>query len=141
MRYLKWWYNGMRYSAILMLIIGTAVVSAACFLYSADVQFGFDNRTDSTLCLFPSPEDAATGRCLNGLKPEDYDRKRTVGCGDGPHADSALVSVVITVDPRGHEIYSRTEECRLWNDSDRRFIIEQRGDDFVVTDPLPEEGR
>jgi len=122
---------------LMTLFCGIVTGSVACFLYSADVQFTFDNRTGSLLCLYASPEDASTGRCLNELEARDHDRKLIVGCGDGPQADSAPISVIMTVGPGGREIYNRTAECQVWQDLDRAFVIEQRGDEFSVTGPLP----
>jgi hypothetical protein len=44
--------------------------------------------------------------------------------------------VIITVKDSGREIYNRTSTCGEANDA--RFIIEQEGDEFVVSDSLPE---
>ena len=38
----------------------------------------------------------------------------------------------------GRTIYSRTASFGEWIDTDRRFVIEQEGDEFIVTDSLPD---
>jgi hypothetical protein len=125
---------------LLALLIATVAVSTACFLNQEEVDFTFDNRSDSLLCFFRYDADAAAGGCPQEVKPLARTSWRP-GCGKGPDADELPLTVILTVAEDGHRIYDKTAECRLWQDSDRRFIIEQRGDDFVVTDPLPEEGR
>ncbi len=44
--------------------------------------------------------------------------------------------MVITVKATGHEIYNRTASCGEWVDAKARFVIEQVGDEFIVTDNL-----
>ncbi|MCH7999575.1 MAG: hypothetical protein IIA91_08870 [Chloroflexi bacterium] len=58
------------------------------------------------------------------------------GCGDGPGAEKARITVILTVKEGGRQIYNRTAECRVWQDSDRIFVIEREGDEFIVTDSL-----
>ena len=112
-------------------------VSTACWLKSEDVQFTYDNRTGSLLCSYGSPESASSGRCLTDI---DALAKTTWGrgCGDGPGAENAQITVILTVKQGGRQIYNRTAECRVWQDSDRTFVIEQEGGALVVTDSLPD---
>jgi hypothetical protein len=119
------------------LLIAIGAVSAACSLNlnHEEVELTFDNRTESLLCYFPSREEASAARCLQELRPLAQTAWRP-GCGYGEHADELPLTVILTVKEGGHQIYQRTEECRMWQASDRKFVIEQRGDDFVVTDPL-----
>jgi hypothetical protein len=125
----------------LALVVGIAAVCAACSsLNHESVQFRVDNRTESVVCLYPSVPDAAGGRCLMEVKP-GTDAGWGLGCAYGKNADEAPVTVAITVKEGGRPIYDRTAECLVWQRSERRFIIEQRGDEFVVTDPLPKEPR
>jgi len=119
------------------IVCGILGASIACFLTSEEVRFTFDNRTGSLLCVYANPGDASADRCLNDVEPQDHDRDWIVGCGDGPHADNARIWVILTDGPGGREIYNRTEECRVWQDSDRSFTIEKSGDEMFVTDPLP----
>jgi hypothetical protein len=49
---------------------------------------------------------------------------------------SRPITVVITVKEEGREIYSGTASCGDWNDTERRFVIEQDGEQFVVMDSL-----
>ncbi|MEX1252890.1 MAG: hypothetical protein WEE64_00980 [Dehalococcoidia bacterium] len=46
--------------------------------------------------------------------------------------------MIITVKEGGREVYRRTASCGEWNDSGKRLIIEQKGDEFIVTDSLPD---
>jgi len=124
-----------KYAVLTALLAGTVAVSAACWFNSEDIEFSIDNRTDAVVCYYPSHEDALAATCLQEAKP----RSTTLwvpGCGDGPGADTIPVTVVLTVKEGGRQIYQRTEECRIWQESDRTFVIEQEGDEFVVTDPL-----
>jgi len=100
-----------------------------------EVEFTFDNRTDALLCFDSSAKDASEAECSAEVRP----LKKTTwvpGCGYGTEADKIPLTVVLTVKEGGRQIYQRTEECRIWQKSSRKFIIEQRGEDFVVTDPL-----
>jgi len=125
----------LRRGVFITLCIVIFVASTACFLKNVDVQFTFDNRTGSLLCYYSSPEVASTGRCLNEV---DTLAETTYidGCGDGSGVEKNPISVILTVKQGGRQIYNRTAECRVWQDSDRTFVIEQRGADFVVTDPF-----
>ena len=126
----------MRRGLFITLCIVIFVASTACFLKNVDVQFTFDNRTGSLLCSYRSPGLASSGRCLNDIDTL-AETAWIVGCGDGPGVEKNPITVVLTVKQGGRQIYNRTAECRVWQDSDRIFVIEQRGDEFVVTDSLP----
>ena len=122
-------------AALMALLAGIVAVSAACWLNHEEVKFTTDNRTDSPLCYYRSPEDASAAECLAEARPQ----KTTAwwpGCGYGADADKIPLTVVLTVKEGGRQIYQRTEECRTWQASARKFFIDQRGGDFVVTDPL-----
>ena len=124
-----------RYAVLMALLVGVVAVSTACWLNREEVKFTFDNRTDSPLCYEPSPEDASDGRCLQEVRPLAETTWRP-GCGYGEDADQIPVTVVLTVKEGGRQIYQRTQECRVWQASDGTFVIEQQGDEFVVTDSL-----
>ena len=125
-------------SVFIALLIAIFAVSTACWLKHESVQFTFDNRTGSLLCSYPSQPDASSARCLSEIDPL-AETTLGRGCGDGPGAEKARIPVILTVKQGGRQIYNRTAECRVWQDSDRTFVIEQRGDEFVVTDSLPSE--
>ena len=120
--------------ALIALLIGIAVFLAACYPYE-DVEGTVENRTDSALCFYLHPEDAAEGRCSGELKPHTTD-DWFQECRDGPGADKIPITVILAVKEGGRLIYQRTEECRVWQASGGKFVIQQRGDNFVVTDPL-----
>jgi hypothetical protein len=113
----------------------TITLALACGQEHAEVTFDFNNRTDSTLCVYSSPEGASAAACRGELRPMERVSDK-VGCAYGPNADRAPLTVIITAGRQGSEIYNRTAECRVWQKSERTFVIEQRGDEFVVTDPL-----
>jgi hypothetical protein len=127
---------------LLTLLIGIAAVSAACWPdwllgRHDEVEFTFDNRTDSLLCVYPYPDDASAGRCLAEVRPR-AETGWTPGCAYGTRGevDRSPVTVVLTLKEGGRQIYQRTASCRTWNETDRKFVIEQRGDEFSITDPL-----
>ncbi len=126
----------MRRGVFITLLIVIFAVATACWLKHENVKLTFDNRTGSLLCLYLSPADASSGRCLDEIDPL-AEMTWGVGCGDGPGAEKAPITVLLTVKQGGRQIYNRTAECRVWQDSDRTFIIEQEGDELVVTDSLP----
>jgi hypothetical protein len=126
----------LRRGLFITLCIVIFVASTACWFKNVDVQFTFDNRTGSLLCFYPSPADASPGRCSSEIDTM-AETIRTVGCGDGPGVEKNPITVVLTVKQGGRQIYNRTAECRVWQDSDRTFVIEQRGGEFFVADSLP----
>jgi len=112
------------------MVVALTVIVAACG--PASVGFTFDNRTDVPLCQYPSPQDAAGGRCLSELEPRDE-----TGSGADCDADANRpITVIVTVKEDGRQIYSRTASCGEWDDSGGKFVIEQDGEEFVVTDSL-----
>lgn len=118
-------------------ILPLAGLLAACGLdpfYNGDVKFSFDNRTGSILCKAPASPD---GRCFSAIKPLAITKWRQ-GCASGlkKEVDKAPLTVVLTVKESGREIYKRTASCKDWNATDRKFVIEQQGDKFIVTDSL-----
>ena len=119
------------------LLLGIFPIATACLLNPEEVDFTFDNRSDSSLCFFRYEEDAAAGGCPQEVKPLAQTSWRP-GCGKGRDADELPLNVILTVAEGAQRVYDRTEKCRFWQDSNRTFIIEQRGDEFVVTDSLPE---
>jgi hypothetical protein len=121
-----------RSAVLIALLVGIAVFSAACYPYE-DVGGTVENRTDSAVCFYHHPEDAAEGACSGELKPHTTDDWFTE-CGDGPGADKIPITVILAVKEGDRVIYQRTEECGAWQKSDGKFVIEQRGDDFIVTD-------
>lgn len=116
-------------TAALLIVI---VVGLGCG--PASVLFTFDNRTDAVLCEYRAPNPAAAARCSAELEPRaetEWER----GCaGDA----NIPITVIIAVKQGGDQIYRRTATCGEWLDTDRRFVIEQEGDEFIVTDSLPD---
>lgn len=119
-------------TVFVVLAVGIAVSSAAC-KWEDNVSGTVENRTDSAVCFYLYPEDAAEGRCSGELKPHTTD-DWFQECGDGPGADKIPITVILAVKEGGRLIYQRTEECRVWQASGGKFVIEQSGDDFIVTD-------
>jgi len=127
-----------RQSTFLIVLITILVAATGCFLDRAEVRFTFDNRTDSLICYYLGPGAAAAGQCDQEIKPLAKTAWRP-GCGYGAHPEKLPLAVILTVAEGGRRIYDRTAECRVWQDSDRTFTIEQRGDEFLVTDSLPHD--
>jgi hypothetical protein len=124
-----YWYTALT----ALVVVGIAIFFVAC-LREENFDATFENRTDFILCLYPSPADAAGGRCLNEVKPHTTVDGFLIECGDGPGTEKNRIPVIVTVKEGGRLIYQRTEECRVWQASEGKFVIEQRGDDFIVTD-------
>jgi len=97
------------------------------------VEFTFDNRTQAMLCEYPSRPDAAGGRCLAEIAPGS-NKTWSHGCGYGTRPEDAPVTVVLT-EKGGQDLYIRTRTCDEWRDTNRRFVIEQVGNEFIVTEP------
>ena len=118
-----------RASASLLTTI-VAVVLAACG--PEFVGFTFDNRSTATLCDYMYPEEIVSALCLTEIAP--HSKKKS---GRDCDADASRPIRVIIVTKRERRIiYDRTASCGEWDKSKRRFVIEQVGDDFVVTDSL-----
>jgi hypothetical protein len=121
--------GGVVAASVLVLIVGCGLLPS-----QPSVEFSFDNRSGSVLCWDPSVEDAATARCLAEVEPQAV-TKWSPGCGYGNRPQEAPITVVLTVKESGQRIYNRTASCEAWLDTDRKFIIEQKGGDFIVTGP------
>ena len=119
-------------TVLIALLVGIVIIFAACH---EDVKLSFDNRTEALLCFYSSTKYASEAECLDEVKPLK-ETTSVPGCGYGTDADKIPLTVVLTVKDGGRQIYQRTEECRIWQKSSRKFVIQQSGDDFVVTDPL-----
>ena len=118
---------------MIALLVGIAVFSAACYPYE-DVEGTVENRTDSVLCFYAGyPGSVSVGRCSGELKPHTTD-DWLQECGEERDSDKFPITVILAVKEGGRIIYQRTEECRVWQASHGKFVIEQRGDDFIVTD-------
>ena len=109
------------------------IIFAAC-LTENEVKMTFVNSSDSLLCFNQSSEYAATGDFCNEIKP----RATSVWRPGGSPSGERPVIVVLNAGPRGREIYNRTATCNEWKESGAKFTIEQRGDEFIVTDSLPD---
>ena len=116
----------------LVAVVPLTVIVVGCG--PADVGFTFDNRTDAALCEYTSPRSAAGARCLAEVEP----RAETDWGQDCDNDSNRPITVVITVKQGGYQIYNRTASCGEWDDSDRRFVIEREGGEFIVTDSLPD---
>jgi hypothetical protein len=116
----------------LAIVVTLTVIVTGCG--PADVTFTFDNRTDTAFCEYASHQSAQSARCLAELKPHDD----THWGRDCDNQSDRPIRVVITVKQGGRQIYDRTATCGEWHDADGKFVIEQQGDDFIVTDSLPD---
>ena len=125
--------------ASLASLVGVALIAAGCWLVPKheSVKLTFDNRTDSLLCYHLSEESASFGGCNQKIQPMATTASEP-GCGYGAGAEKLPLTVILRVRDQGRRIYDRTEECRVWQDSDRIFVIEREGDEFIVTDSLPD---
>ena len=123
----------MRATGFCVLLLAT---TACSWLGVHEVEFRLVNRSAETLCLYPSQPDALAGDCLKELAPRGNAAWK-LQCGEGAEARRFKVTVVITTKRRGEIIYDRTEECRIWQDSSREFVIEEEDGELVVSDGLP----
>jgi hypothetical protein len=120
---------------LIVLLVALVALLAACWMNHEEVKLTFDNRTEWLLCFELSQEDASDGRCLQEVEPLK-ETAWTPGCGYGEDADEAPLTVVLTVKEDGRQLYQGTRECRAWQATNRRFVIEERDGDLVVISPL-----
>ena len=122
-------------SILIALLLGSVIVFAACWLIDGNtVKMTFVNDSDALLCFNLSSEYGASGDFCDEIKPRATSVWRP-GCstsGERP------VTVVLNAGPGGREVYNRTATCNEWEESGAKFTIEQRGDEFIVTDSLPD---
>jgi hypothetical protein len=121
-------------SILVALLLGCVIVFSACWLNENEVKLTFVNSSDSLLCFNLNSWIAASGDFCNEVKARDTSVWRP-GC--SPSGDQPI-TVVLSVGPGGREIYNRTATCNEWEESGAKFTIEQRGDELVVTDSLPD---
>lgn len=123
--------------ALVALLLSCSLVFSACggSLFSENtVKMTFANESDSLLCFNLSSAGAARADYCDEIKPNGTSVWRP-GC---DKAGKQPITVVLTLGPGGSEIYNRTAECNTWEESGAEFTIEARGDEFVVTDSLPD---
>jgi hypothetical protein len=119
-------------SILVASLLGCIIVFTACWLRENRVKMTFVNKSDELLCFDLSSADAASGDTCSEIKGRDTTVWRP-GC--SPSGNQPL-TVVLTVGQGGPEVYNRTATCNEWKESGAKFTIQQRGDEFVVTDPL-----
>lgn len=124
-------------SILVALFLGSliVIVGVGCFdeaLGNRRIKLTFINTSDSLLC-FNSP---GLGFC-DEVKPRGISFWRP-GCGSGKGAGQIPLTVVLSAHEEGIKIYQRTATCNEWEDAGATFIIKQRGDEFIVTDSLPD---
>lgn len=118
------------------LLIGILAISTGCWLLNEEaVKIKVDNRSSEVVCLYSTMPGVLGGSCLDPMEPRT-NRARKFGCGEGPGVDKNPLTVAITVQEGNSLIYARTEECRGWQDYEVTLVVEQSGDEVVVTDPL-----
>ena len=120
-------------SILVALLLGCVIILAAC-LTENEVKMTFVNESDALLCFNLSSEYGASGDFCDEIKPRATSVCRP-GC--SPSGERP-VTVVLSVGQGGREIYNRTATCNEWKESGAKFTIEQRGDEFIVTDSLPD---
>src|SRR3990172_13060976 len=102
--------------SVLLLSIGFSLMFSAC--EPGEVRFKFDNRTESVLCYYPFPEEAATRDCSAAVSANDVTRWNPE-C-----APQQEIAAILTVRETNEQIYSRTMTCRDWRTTNRIFVIE-----------------
>lgn len=111
-------------------------VAGGCWLKTESVTLTFANRTDTTLCHYGSEEGLSASRCRNVI-PANHDQSYRLGCGDGPNADKNHLTVIVAEKQTGLVLFRRTEECAVWQDSERTLLIESDGGSYEVSGGPP----
>ena len=119
---------------LVALLLGCVIVFAACWLSENRVKLSFVNDSDELLCFNLSSADAAGGDYCDEVRP----RRTSVWRPECSPSGNQPLTVVLSLGPGGREVYNRTATCNEWEASGAKFTIEQRGDEFVVTDSLPD---
>ena len=118
-------------SGLIGLLLGCAIIFAACDPAAA---ITYDNLTGQRLCVYESERSAPSAtsdRGCNEVAPKEKQSYLHGPCsGDDP------LWILITIGPGGKHVYSRFATCEEWDGE--TVTIEQRGDEFVVTDSLPD---
>jgi hypothetical protein len=55
---------------------------------------------------------------------------------DCDNDEDRAITMIITVKDSGEQLYRRTASCGRWNETNRTFVIEQTGGEFVVSDGI-----
>jgi len=108
-----------------------AVVRSDAFVLGGFVlDMDFDNRTEWTLCYYSSEVPDTNVEFCNEIKPSRV-KRWSPECGR-----QQPTAFTLTIEETGQRIYSSVTTCKQWDDTGRRFIIEETEDEFVVTDPF-----
>ena len=120
-------------SILIALLLGCIIIFAAC-VREDTVKMTFVNESDALLCFNLSSAAAARGEYCDEIKPlaTSVWRPECSWSGEQRH------TIVLSLGQGGREVYNRTATCNEWEESGAKFTIEQRGDELVVTDSLPD---
>ena len=121
-------------SILVALLLGCVIVFAACWLVENRVKMTFVNDSDAPLCFNLSSAAAERGDTCSRVKP----RGTTVWSPECSSAGEEPLMVVLSLEQGGRDVYNRTATCNEWEEPGARFTIEQRGDEFIVMDSLPD---
>src|SRR3972149_2129167 len=124
-------------SILVALLLGGLIVGVGCLdeaLGERHIKLTFINSSDSLLCFNLSSAEAARGDSCGEVKS----RRTSVWRPRCSPSGSEPLTVVLSLGPGGREVYNRTATCDEWEASGAKFTIEQRGDELVVTDSLPD---
>ena len=112
------------------------VLFTAAFLLTAcdpSPNITYDNQTEHLLCPYPSDEGPPipSSAYCDEVEPNERQSYGTTVCsGDDP------LWITLAVGQGGRAIYSGFATCGDWDGA--TVTIRQEGDEFVVTDDLPE---
>lgn len=112
-----------------------SVIAGGCgFRFEKEVEFTFENRTDVALCFEDVEEPSAESLCTEIAPHGTTSWLR--GCGGGKKStwSNQAIPAIIAARDRKLVIYSYSATCGEWDESSRRFVIEEQGDKIAVTD-------
>jgi len=125
---------------ILVLALGPLVLTAALCDYGIGITIV--NQSSSPVCFYASDNYDHGDKRPDPADPDEdcthVDPNETLGPIDVLCTDNDTKWVVLTPGFDGEEIYARSATCQEWEGSGATVTVTKTGDEFVVTDSLPD---
>jgi len=119
----------MRAGVVFLLFAMFSVLATAC---DPGIGITIVNRTASKICWYESEKEVGNPKWCADVQPGQTVEYSTICTSDWQQL------VLLTIGAYGPQIYKRSATCGEWEQSGARVTVTQSGEEFIVTDSLPD---